>query len=296
MPSEDWKIDYNSENSFKNWVDPDKLDLTCTDKSLIGAIGTFYFVSFAIGCLIIPVIGDKKGRKYIYFICMTLQNLLYIFVMTTKSIYSMIAIYAFIGLMSGARVGIGPTYISEFLPSKNQILSQTVLSMFDGSVTVVFAILFQIFRNWYPVALIGLIWSFLVIFSVFIFIPESPKYLYASRKFDKARTTMEYMGRINGKVKKGELEGLVFDTERELMQFDNLGVDAFHEGARQELDMSKKEVRKSFEDSSAREKLLESHNLQFSPPREVQGSESARPNSRFKLPSEALSPLPSPHS
>ena len=39
-----WKIDYNSQLSYHNWVDPTKIDLTCTESHLIGLMGSMYFL------------------------------------------------------------------------------------------------------------------------------------------------------------------------------------------------------------------------------------------------------------
>ena len=62
-----WKIDYESDKSYKNWVDPLKLNLTCEDDKKIGFIASNYFLGFAISCAIIPRIADKVGRKSLLF-------------------------------------------------------------------------------------------------------------------------------------------------------------------------------------------------------------------------------------
>ena len=57
------RIDYDSRDSFHNWVAPDKLNLTCVGSVQQGAMGSFYFLGFAISCGIVPYIADLYGRK-----------------------------------------------------------------------------------------------------------------------------------------------------------------------------------------------------------------------------------------
>ena len=58
LPVNDWRIDYDSPDSYHNWVDPNKLNLTCVPKSLIGSIGSVYFFGFAISAGITPYLSD----------------------------------------------------------------------------------------------------------------------------------------------------------------------------------------------------------------------------------------------
>ena len=69
---ENWRINYDSENSIKNWVDPSKLDLTCVDKNLIGSIGSMFFFGFAISAAFIPRLGEVMERKKPYIANMTI--------------------------------------------------------------------------------------------------------------------------------------------------------------------------------------------------------------------------------
>lgn len=66
LPNEFWRINYDGENSYRNWVDPKKLDLTCVEGTLIGLIGSAYFLGFAISAGITPSLADKFGRKRPY--------------------------------------------------------------------------------------------------------------------------------------------------------------------------------------------------------------------------------------
>jgi hypothetical protein len=52
MSRSDWKIDYNSPQSFHNFIE--KLDLTCEDNRFLAVFGTAFFLGFAISSGIVP--------------------------------------------------------------------------------------------------------------------------------------------------------------------------------------------------------------------------------------------------
>jgi len=68
-----WRINYNSPKSYHNFVDPDKFDLTCTDRSILGLLGSAYFGGFAISSTILPRLSDKHGRKIPYVCSLIIQ-------------------------------------------------------------------------------------------------------------------------------------------------------------------------------------------------------------------------------
>ena len=72
MPKDEWRINYDSPESYHNWVDPKKLDLTCKDEAVIGLIPSMYFVGFAVSCGIVPRIADLYGRKKSYVTSITI--------------------------------------------------------------------------------------------------------------------------------------------------------------------------------------------------------------------------------
>jgi MFS family permease len=133
MPSALWRINYDAGTSYHNWVDPDKLDLTCVSKNTIGAIGSMFFVGFAISSGFVPRLGDKIGRKVPYLASMSTQFLMYILLFVSRNIYLTIFCYFVIGLASGGRVAIGTMYLNEFIPAKYQQVVITALNCGDGT-------------------------------------------------------------------------------------------------------------------------------------------------------------------
>ena len=80
LPRDQWQINYNSSKSYHNWVDPAKLDLTCTHGSLIGSMGSAYFLGFAISSAIMPPLSDRYGRKNPYLGSLIFQTFAHILI------------------------------------------------------------------------------------------------------------------------------------------------------------------------------------------------------------------------
>jgi len=56
-----------AENFLHNWASKDKLNLYCTDRGLIGLIGSMYFAGAILSVIFLPAISDRNGRKLIAF-------------------------------------------------------------------------------------------------------------------------------------------------------------------------------------------------------------------------------------
>lgn len=72
MAAKYWRVDYESKDTYINWVEEDKLNLRCVDKNKIGLFGSMYFVGFAISSGFVPRVADKFGRKKPYMWSLTL--------------------------------------------------------------------------------------------------------------------------------------------------------------------------------------------------------------------------------
>ena len=116
LSKEDWRIDYSGDESYINWVDPEKLDLICVSPNKIGMLGSAYFVGFAISSAFTPKLSDVFGRKMPYMVCIIIQTISYIFIIKSQSLNLTIGFFVIVGLCAAGRVAIGANYVCEFLP------------------------------------------------------------------------------------------------------------------------------------------------------------------------------------
>lgn len=99
-------------------MDPQKLNLTCVDKKLIGMIGSLYFLGFAISAGVVSRLADKFGRKTPFFLSVLLLLISQIGIFYSTSIRVTIVLYLLVGLSAGGRVCISIQYLNEFTPTK----------------------------------------------------------------------------------------------------------------------------------------------------------------------------------
>lgn len=174
------------------------LDLTCVTKELIGMLGSSYFITFAISAAIVPVIADKIGRKWPLFFSIVFQQVCWLFLFWSRSIYFSIACFFGVGLAAGGRVAICATYANEFVQAKHQSILTTCLLILDAAILTFQACIYAITPNWVPVHMFGFLGGN-VLTVLLLFIPESPKFFYSHGRFDEARASLAKIAKINGK-------------------------------------------------------------------------------------------------
>ena len=62
-----YSIDTNDKFYINNWIE--QLNMYCTPKKYIGALGACAFLGAALGCFFLPGFGDKYGRFNVYLFC-----------------------------------------------------------------------------------------------------------------------------------------------------------------------------------------------------------------------------------
>ena len=180
------RIDYSMPGSFHNWVDPNKLDLTCVDRKLQGSMGSMFFLGFAISCAIVPYIADLYGRKKPVFWSMFVQTIAWIVIVLSTNIYTINAMFLVVGLCGGGRVATGTMYMNEYVPSRWNTFVTTSLNCYDACIMIFVSLYFMVMPYWIPQAVFGIAFSILMLVCL-LFIPESPKYFYARDRFQEAK-------------------------------------------------------------------------------------------------------------
>ena len=196
--------------------------MTCEPKEKIGALGSSYFLGFAISSGITPSLADKHGRKIPYLASLMVQTLAYFFIIVSKDINAVIGYYFVVGLAAGGRVGVGLNYLAEFIPQKHQGSLCSIVNCGDACVMIFQSVYYYFCKNWLYLHLFNLTSACLIILLVMV-LPESPKYYYANKNYFKARETLMKIAKYNGKTfaTYKYLEAVQFDTEVSSSENDN---------------------------------------------------------------------------
>lgn len=76
--------------------------------------------------------------------------------------------------------------------------------------------LYHLSRNWVPVQMVGLSMSIFAAIGVYL-LPESPKFYYATHRYDSARKMIKLVSNYNQiELKDEDVKGIIFDTEEQL--------------------------------------------------------------------------------
>lgn len=95
--------------------------------------------------------------------------------------------YFLIGACAGGRVCVGNNYISELVPYKFQNLTCPMVLALDALVLTYQGIFYMMVPDWFYVHGVALVISIILVSLTFYYIPESPKYMYANRRYDETR-------------------------------------------------------------------------------------------------------------
>jgi MFS family permease len=182
-------VDESSTRTLINWVD--RLHLICEPSWKIGLIGSMYLLGWAIGCLVIPRLGDLYGRKIPCAASIGPSLLVHMGLILSQNIYLTMVLFWLLGLTCPGKSNIAYVYLLELVPTKMQTYVGTALLFADGSTMIFLSLYFRfISKNWLWFQIFALSLTTLA-FLVTLIAPESPKYLFSYKKYKEARKALE---------------------------------------------------------------------------------------------------------
>lgn len=165
--------------------------------STIGSIGSAYFLGFAVSSGKTPALADQYGRKKPYLTSLIVQTISYVFIICASNVNMVIIYYFIVGLCAGGRVAIGTMYMAEFIPEKQQDLVVSQVNVGDAIIMMLQCLYYNHKNEWLPLHIFQAHLHVLIIILIYMYIPESPKWLYANRRYDEARETLKVVAKYN---------------------------------------------------------------------------------------------------
>jgi MFS family permease len=190
-----YRVNENSSETLHNWIT--HLDLLCISNFKIGLFGSLYFVGFVIGAVTLLRLGDSIGRKPVLLftsLCSMAVFALLFFASNLYLIYGLIMIAGWLGIARGSLFYL---YMLEMVPNAKRARYHCYLMTAESIGGMLTAGLFYMFKNAKLAFLVLLGW-YVVHFFFLIRVPESPKFLYAKKKWKQTHESLAKIAEVNG--------------------------------------------------------------------------------------------------
>lgn len=169
-----WHINWDNKTSIHNWIE--QLDMYCTPKLYIGYIGAYAFAGAAIGCLFLPILGDKFGRWKVYIIVTGMQLPLYLFAALTKELGVIYFVCFWLGIFLIGRLSAAFILLVELSQTKHRAYTGTAIMFGDACAVMYIDLWYRLVPHVKPLIWVGFLLNIIAFVTAF-WIPESPAWL-----------------------------------------------------------------------------------------------------------------------
>jgi MFS family permease len=162
--------------------------LYCKDDVEIGFLGSSFLIGTFVGSFFFPRAADIIGRKPIFLSGLMLYIVVCIGFLFVKSLNMAYALLFIGGLSETGAYYVAYVYCVEMMPLRFQNYGGLLIFLVFAFVKMFFGIYFwKISNNWLPMAYIAIVLDVISLVLCLLFLPDSPRYYYSTKKFYKCR-------------------------------------------------------------------------------------------------------------
>lgn len=194
--------------------------MICSGKVTISMFGIVFFIGYTLGAFTLPPLADKYGRKSTTLLTMVafVVDLTLILVLPTgdhQMIYVIIGSMFFQGLGTALRHAAGYCYLLEFFPSEDADFVGSAFFICDGATYIWLSLYFlYISKDWHWVLLFFDLVAVLSSGLVWLYLPESPKWLYSKHMFPELKQALLTIRRVNRVAPGSRISAWLDEPER----------------------------------------------------------------------------------
>ncbi|XP_076175139.1 organic cation transporter 1 [Ptiloglossa arizonensis] len=176
-----------------------ELDLVCDNSWWPSTSTTFFYVGSLFGNVVFGWIADKWGRRTAFFAILFLEVIISIATSFSPNYVIYTVLRTVNGLFFPAIYQIPFILALELMGPRYRTFAGMVICMFFASAMSLLALLGYLLRNWFTLSLATSV-PFVLLFSYYWIIPESPRWLLSKNRIDEAEVIVQRMAKINGKT------------------------------------------------------------------------------------------------
>ncbi|XP_020285317.1 organic cation transporter 1-like isoform X1 [Pseudomyrmex gracilis] len=198
-PVIDCQYGWNYDNRDYDSTLVTELDLVCANSWWPSTSTTFFYVGSLFGNVVFGWIADKWGRRTAFFAILFLEVIFSIATSFSPNYVIYTALRTVNGLFFPAIYQIPFILALELMGPRYRTFAGMVICMFFATAMSLLALLGYLLRHWYTLSLATSV-PFVVLFSYYWIIPESPRWLLSKNRIDEAEVIVQHMAKVNGKT------------------------------------------------------------------------------------------------
>lgn len=144
--------------------------------------------------------GDLYGRRWPTMISSTLSIPLTLAIFFSNNLTVTIILFFLQGACAPGKVQVAFVYMTEFIAKQRHRTYVGTAVLFADAATMILVSLYFRFvsKYWLPFQIGSLAFNVLSVTLLWIFIPESPKYLLSKGKIEQAKKAIKWIAKFNG--------------------------------------------------------------------------------------------------
>lgn len=192
----EWKYDTAASGYIENWAQ--QMSLTCVSEAKVGLMITAYFVSYAVGGLLLFPLPDRWGRRKTFALFGGLSILGQFLILLVPNYTARLCGYCLMGV-SGIKNSACYVWLFDLVQTKHKSIVCGLINSFDCLTLFVVCFYFKyISVNWFPLFFAVTALSAVAFVVAVALSPETPKWLLLKNNQEGAIKSFNKIAAING--------------------------------------------------------------------------------------------------